>query len=62
MLHLFYWIDFKNNVTNNKNINEYINRVLYITLQLKEMLYQELDEEFPDDIIAKEINRIKLKK
>ena len=41
MLHLFYWIDFKNNITNKKNINEYINRVINITLTLKEMLYEE---------------------
>lgn len=62
MLHLFYWIDFKNNVTNKKNINEYIEKVINITLQLSNMLYEELNEEFPDDVIAKEINRIKLKK
>ena len=28
MLHLFYWIDFKNNVTNKKNLNEYIDKVV----------------------------------
>ena len=62
MLHLFYWIDFKNNVTNKKNLNEYIDKVLNITLQLSNMLYAQLDEEFPDDVIAKEIERVKIKK
>ncbi len=62
MLQLFYWIDFKNNITNKKNINEYIDKVINITLQLSQMLYSELEDEYPDDIIAKEINRVKLKK
>ena len=43
MLHLFYWIDFKNNTTNKKNINEYIEKVLNITIQLSTMLYAELE-------------------
>ena len=62
MLHLFYWIDFKNEETNTKNINEYIDVVLNITIQLRDMLYVELEKEYPDDIIKKEIERIRLTK
>ena len=62
MLHLFYWIDIKRFVSNTKNINEYIDKALKICFVLKDLLYKQLEEEYPTDLIQKTIEQTKIKK
>lgn len=63
LIHKFYWVNFlKRNpaagnfvsaeqIPNIHNINHYVERVIPISLQLKKLLEQEVENDFPTDIV-----------
>lgn len=61
LLHNLYWVDFIYNKTNVYNINTYIDKTINLTFIIRDLLYKELEEELPADLIAN-LLKTKLKK